>query len=631
MNSLTSPQTPAGRSGYRFSIVIPAKNEAATISTCLDALTHLSFSREAWEVIVVDNASTDGTAAIAAGFGDRLNLTVVPSSGRSISAVRNQGAAVATGEILAFLDADCIPGANWLADASAAASPGCITGAYYRLSANDSWVARAWCGQDYVEKQGPVPFLPSGDLIIFKETFSRLGGFDETLETNEDYELCQRALARGIPVVAFSRLAVVHLGTPQTLSAFYRKQRWHGKHVLTVTLRDLRALRNAKAVLYALFTLICLAGVAAGLALGLATGAYRLLAVASSGLLIAPAAVAARLALHRKSIAQFPALLILYLLFGLARARCLLSIGVYFEDRRNLKQLGIDYYRSKAAIYNERYTVKAKGDLLGVRHRALLDLLSQWNLPAGARLVDLGCGPGVLTRDLAKLDYRGVGVDASPAMIEYSTRQAAAEEIGHAWRYQLADVEAIPFARASFDGAVCSGVIDYLSADDTMLSEVARVLKPGGRFLLCVTNRFGYTVSLSAPMYWVKQLPGARALASWLRSVLVGGSQGAMEFNFLPRKHRPAEARAALARHGFEVQGDRYVHFSLLPAPFCAMTSKLNFGMDARLNALDRTPLRGLGSCYIIDARLKPATPSRASESLDQRYADLAASSSTSS
>jgi ubiquinone/menaquinone biosynthesis C-methylase UbiE len=273
------------------------------------------------------------------------------------------------------------------------------------------------------------------------------------------------------------------------------------------------------------------------------------------------------------------------------------------QSRMNLKENAIEYYRSKSAVYNERYSVRANGDLLWVRHHAILEIVRGWHLSRGSRLLDLGCGPGLLTRDLAKMDYCGVGLDASPAMIEHSTRQATAEGISNSWTYQLGDVEALSFPKESFDAAVCAGVIDYLPTDDKLMAEVARVLKPGGWFLLCFTNKFGYTVSLSTPIYLLKGIPGMTYLASRLRSILVGGNQGAMEFNFLPRKHRPAEARNAMTRHGFRMETDKYVHFSLLPAPFCTMISKLNLGIDEKLNALDFTPMRVIGSCYILSTR----------------------------
>jgi ubiquinone/menaquinone biosynthesis C-methylase UbiE len=275
------------------------------------------------------------------------------------------------------------------------------------------------------------------------------------------------------------------------------------------------------------------------------------------------------------------------------------------QENLELKDRAIEYYRARSAVYNERYSVKASGDLLWIRHQAILQMVEKWGLPPGSRFLDLGCGPGFVTRDLARMGYCGVGLDASPAMIEHSTQEANSMGIADSWSYKLGDVEAVPFPDRSFDAAVCSGVIDYLPGDDKFLAEVARVLKPGGQFLLCVTNKYGYTVSLSTPIYWIERVPGVKQLASRVRSIFVGGKGGAMGFNFLPRKHRPATARKAMARHGFSVESDKYVHFSLLPAPFCTMMSKLNLGIDEKLGVLDRTALRAIGSCYIMSAHLE--------------------------
>ncbi len=272
-----------------------------------------------------------------------------------------------------------------------------------------------------------------------------------------------------------------------------------------------------------------------------------------------------------------------------------------------LKENAIEYFRSKASIYNERYSVKATGDLLWTRHHAIAETVRRWRLPAGSRILDLGCGPGLLTRDLANMGYRGVGLDASPAMIAHSRQLAEEANIANEWSYQIGDVEAVPLPEKSFDAVTCAGVIDYLETDHNILAETARLLKPNGRFLFCFTNKFGYTVSLSTPIYYLKRLPCAQVFASWLRSLLVGGKQGAMAFDFLPRKHRPAAARSAMTQHGFRILEDRYLHFSLLPAPFCAMMSRMNMRIDEKLDALNSTRFRVLGSCYILSGRLGDA------------------------
>jgi glycosyltransferase involved in cell wall biosynthesis len=84
------------------SIILPARNEERSIERALDALNALAYPRERYEVIVVDNGSTDATTRIARSRG----VQVLQHPEGRVGAVRNAGAAGATGSILAFLDAD---------------------------------------------------------------------------------------------------------------------------------------------------------------------------------------------------------------------------------------------------------------------------------------------------------------------------------------------------------------------------------------------------------------------------------------------------------------------------------------------------------------------------------------------
>jgi ubiquinone/menaquinone biosynthesis C-methylase UbiE len=284
-----------------------------------------------------------------------------------------------------------------------------------------------------------------------------------------------------------------------------------------------------------------------------------------------------------------------------------MSVGQASPPARGMKGDAMRYFDREAEQYAERYLVPASSDVLWHRHRALLEMVRAMGLPAGARIVDLGCGPGVLSRDLARAGFSGVGLDGAAAMIQRCRTAAAAAGIADRWQYGVGDVEAIPFEDATFDAAVCAGVIEYLPSDERLLSEVARVLRPGGRFLLCVTNTFGYTVSLYPLLHLLKRVPGIVPAASFLRRRIVGGSRGAMDFGFLPRKHRPSEIRRQLVQSGFRTQDDRYAQFTLLPSPFCTVLTRLRIGFEEQLEALDRTPLRVIGSCYLLSARKEPA------------------------
>ncbi len=316
------------------SVIVPALNEERVIGECLEALCRRQLPPGSFEVVLADNGSTDATVPIARSFEGRLALRVIERKGVHISALRNAGAAAAQGEFLAFLDADCIPRPNWLAEALPLleAEPNRIIGAFYSIPEPSTWVARAWYGDLRTLKQGPVMYVPAGSLLTSREAFVRAGGFDEALATSEDCEFCQRAAARGLPVLAIPGLSVVHLGTPQTLAAFYKKQRWHGSHVHKVFLRDPR--HNAKSALFAFYMAAAFASVPAAALTGLLWSQWMPAALALAALLLPPAAFAVRGALKRRSLKMFPALAALYLVYGAARAASLFSSGGRRPARR---------------------------------------------------------------------------------------------------------------------------------------------------------------------------------------------------------------------------------------------------------------------------------------------------------
>ena len=324
--SITQP-TPA--SVVSISIIIPALNEEKMIGLCLESLTRLTFARDRFEVLIVDNGSRDRTLAIAESFKDRLDLKVLQQANVRISALRNLGARAAAGEILAFLDADCLAPADWL-DRIFALAPGDgagVLGAHYLLPQDSSWVGRTWHRYQEAPKSGEVSHVPAGDLIMRREDFLKLGGFDETIQTNEDYELCERARKAGMHVRALPQIGVIHLGTAQSLRVFFRKQAWHGTHVIKVFLRHPLKSHNRKAVFFAGYTLLSLLSVAAGLAWAFAgRGPWLVPAVAVGALCLPPTMLAIRHVLSSRRYFDFFPLFALYLTYGIARAKALLSI-----------------------------------------------------------------------------------------------------------------------------------------------------------------------------------------------------------------------------------------------------------------------------------------------------------------
>ena len=311
----------------RVSVVIPAYNESAHIAKTLAALGAQTLPRAEFEIVLVDNGSSDGTVRLAEAFATSLPLRIVSLPKRSISAVRNHGVRLTAGGILAFLDADCVPEPSWLERSVDLAPPNSVWGAHYLVPLEGTWVGKVWFRYQATEREGPVSFLPGGDLFLRRKDFDRIGGFSESLETSEDVELCSRARESGMEVLAFPSLGVFHEGTPRTLRGFYRQNRWHGKHVLRSFLDNFPSTRNLPLIALSFYT-FALFWAALIVPFFAISGRHWLLAVAPLLLLPVPAAVISLAkTVKAGSLGQWPQLAVLYLTYFLARAAALSHIA----------------------------------------------------------------------------------------------------------------------------------------------------------------------------------------------------------------------------------------------------------------------------------------------------------------
>ena len=182
-------------------VVIPARDAARVLPATLAALPGA-------DVVVVDNGSRDATAQVAASWGAR----VVVERRRSRALARNAGAAASSRELLAFLDADCVPGPGWLDTLCAAGADVAAGPVEWRTRASPTRVERfdaAW--RLDAERAVAEGWAGSGNLAIRRDLFERLGGFDPTLvHAGEDVDLVRRAVASGASLVFVEGAAVTH-------------------------------------------------------------------------------------------------------------------------------------------------------------------------------------------------------------------------------------------------------------------------------------------------------------------------------------------------------------------------------------------------------------------------------------
>jgi glycosyltransferase involved in cell wall biosynthesis len=227
------------------SVVMPVKNGARYIAEAIRSA--LQAGDKIVQLVVVDDASTDGTLAAVRAIDDR-RIRIVPNHSCGLPAGRNTGAAIATGEWLYFLDSDdrLRPGAldTLLAAASTAPEAAVIYGDYERIDAGGRTIGSRAAFRTRRKPSGDVlasiltgNFMVVGAQIVRHEAFRRAGGFDETLGYCEDWHFWCRVAA----FAPFLHVAGCHV----------LDYRIHGASMMHATPRPFRDLAPAVEAVFA--------------------------------------------------------------------------------------------------------------------------------------------------------------------------------------------------------------------------------------------------------------------------------------------------------------------------------------------------------------------------------------------
>lgn len=210
----------------KISIIIPAFNEEVHLRSCLSSLRDTDYPKEDIEIIVVDNGSSDRTRAVARDYG----VKVLRNDTMNVSGLRNLGVSESSGEIIGFIDADCIVSKNWLENTSKYFDDCSIVawGSPPVIPEDPTWVQETWFiirGKE--NKVQEVQWLESMNLFVRKVQFNNIGGFNESLVTCEDVDLCYRMKKSG-KIISDRRIKVIHKGEARSIREFIRKEIWRG-------------------------------------------------------------------------------------------------------------------------------------------------------------------------------------------------------------------------------------------------------------------------------------------------------------------------------------------------------------------------------------------------------------------
>jgi len=224
-----------------ISIVLPVLNVESWIKKCLDSLINQNFIKDEYEIIVIDNGSKDNTLKIIEEYKERITILFAPTKGASIA--RNMGINTAKGDIIAFIDGDCIADQNWIKElyykfeVDKFKEIGCVVGNV--ISHRGKTVV-----ENFTEKSGILSqqntlnsrFLPFGqtaNVSFRKEVFEKIGKFDESIVVSgEDADLAWRMQLKTNYKLIFCLTSVVEHCHRTSFVGLFKQQFKYGTGII---------------------------------------------------------------------------------------------------------------------------------------------------------------------------------------------------------------------------------------------------------------------------------------------------------------------------------------------------------------------------------------------------------------
>jgi glycosyltransferase involved in cell wall biosynthesis len=214
------------------SVIVPVLNEERIIQSCLTALLNVDYPVECWEILVVDNRSTDRTPDIIKNFP----VQYLKEERRGCAAARNRAIRVSRGEIIVSTDADCIITRGWLREIVQAFNEegvGAVAGevvAYPPCTPAEQYAARVrhTSPQKYLSRP-LLPFAAFANLAFRREVFGQIVLLDETIPIGESTDFCTRFLRGTGLKLKYAPKAVVFHRHRKTAWGFFKQQWKYGR------------------------------------------------------------------------------------------------------------------------------------------------------------------------------------------------------------------------------------------------------------------------------------------------------------------------------------------------------------------------------------------------------------------
>lgn len=323
----------------QVTIVIPVKNDEIGLERCLHSLTELCKKDSISEIIVIDNGSTDNTTNVAISYNAKLFI----NKNESVAGLRNIGSSMATGDIIGFIDSDCVADKMWIVSAinhfddNNIACVGSMAKSLERTYFESAW------SEFRTRRRGTqeVGWINSMNMFVRKDIFIEYGGFNSSLKTCEDVDLCYR-ISRKYKIMSDDNVIVYHYGEATNLRVFIKKEIWRGYSNLDGIVSHKIVLKELPSIFLPIYFLSTLLS----MLISTATLPIAYLFIAST-LHVMPFVFFLFFRLYQTKV--FMALYQTYIMYFYAFARSIALVQRALDGIRHIYARIIDFHKFKAA------------------------------------------------------------------------------------------------------------------------------------------------------------------------------------------------------------------------------------------------------------------------------------------
>lgn len=218
---------------FRVSVIVVTYNRSVLLDHCLKSLSDQTFSKDMFEVIVINDGSSDNTGLVTESYFHSLNLQYYYQEHGGIGTARNFGIKKAKSELVAFIDDDCFAAKSWLKEllrfnSTKISAAGGKIKVYKPRNLFEEFIDKNDFSQNWQPTSSQPPFLATANSIFKKDIIEKIGGFDPSFSGEEDLDLGWRLFFNEDRFEYLPRAVIYHV-SPRNLFHYLKKSFLYGR------------------------------------------------------------------------------------------------------------------------------------------------------------------------------------------------------------------------------------------------------------------------------------------------------------------------------------------------------------------------------------------------------------------